>query len=90
MELLKVSAIDIYAFDQVCDIFTRYISLVYFLEIAACPTVVYCSLLAKPPHNRPGYISRKFAPSRVEVSFYFSFLFMFLIFFFPTSLKHDL
>ena len=58
-----------FAFDKVCDIFARYISIIYFLGIAACPTVVFCSLLAKPPQNRPGYNSRRFVPGRVEVSY---------------------
>ena len=58
-----------FAFDKVCDIFARYISIIYFLGIAACPTVVFCSLLAKPPNNRPGYNSRRFVPGRVEVSY---------------------
>ena len=57
-----------HAFDTMCDCFTRYIKLTCMLGIPACPTKVFCALLARPPHNRPGYNARDFVPSRVEVS----------------------
>ena len=54
-------------FNMMCDSFTRYIKLTYMLGIPACPTAVFCALLARPPNNRPGYNARDFVPSRVEV-----------------------
>ena len=54
-------------FNLMSDSFTRYIKLTYMLGIPACPTLVFCALLARPPHNRPGYNARDFVPSRVEV-----------------------
>ena len=57
-----------FAFDTMCDCFTRYIKLTYMLGIPACPTKVFCALLARVPNNRPGFNARDFVPSRVEVS----------------------
>ena len=52
-------------FNLMCDSFTCYIKLTYMLGIPTYPTLVFCALLARPPHNRPEYKTRDFLPAKV-------------------------
>ena len=44
--------------------FTCDIKLMYMLGIPACPTKVFCALLARLPHIRPGYNAQDFGSKK--------------------------
>ena len=46
------------AFNLICDSFTRYRKLTYMLGIPACPTLVFCAVLARPHTTGQGKMPR--------------------------------